>query len=162
MGLKAKKKNKFKNLFKRTLNKLKKSFSSMMGTKPGDIITIGAGGGKIIPVGGFPLPLGGAFSFDRLITEDGKADWFFTLGAGFSTPGYSFAIDRGKSEAQTKDGYKGASTSLNIDLAPVGIESCAPGWNPKGFADKINVKKGGLHLGEGINYLWNMTIDLGE
>lgn len=134
----------------------------VFGNKSGDIFTFGLSGGAIIPVGPVPIPLGVALSFDRVIMNRGHASWFFTMGFGASTPGISFAADRGRTDAKCSDSYVGSSVSINVDLAPIGYEAGAPGWDPSGWVDKLFFGKGGFHIGEGINLIWNWTWDIGE
>jgi hypothetical protein len=121
------------NIFSDYISQLVKDF---IGTKPGDIFTIGFAGSPFKKI-----PLGFAVSFDRVVMPDGQVDWFVTGGVGMSSPSsWSFSADRGKVWKQeittdkdrlksknkrdwydmthnfTKGDIKGFSISTNIDI----------------------------------------------
>jgi hypothetical protein len=148
-----------------------RAVGTVLGNIPGDIFTIGGSYGHMLSVGslGIPVPLGIAGSFDRVIMGDGKADWFFTFGAGISGKGFSIQADRGKigkANAACGDEYNliksdvgGWTFSFNAESLIAGVEIAHNVFNP---TEVVTVKAGPRisALKPGVNIMVNYTFDL--
>jgi hypothetical protein len=150
---------------------IKGAIGTVIGNVPGDIFTIGGSYGHMLNVGvlGSPVPLGIAGSFDRVIMGDGKADWFFTFGAGISCRGFSIQADRGKigkANAALGNEYNliksdvgGWTFSFNSESLIAGVEVAHNILNP---TEVVTVKAGPRisALKPGVNIMVNYTFDL--
>jgi hypothetical protein len=160
--------------------KFKDLLNFLIGNKPGDIFTIGFSFGT-------KWFVGGGFSFDRIIMPNGEVDWFFTFGAGFSTPGFSVSADRGKilkldvirnkdsklylnSKNISKEDIEGFSLSSNVDFAYVagaeGVFIPFPTSKAKDveYPTPLVILKGGPRISSGFaaNFFGNWTWDIGR
>ena len=119
--------------------------------EPGEMVALGGSGGFF---GGIKI------SFDK-VCIDGKEDWFFTLGAGFVTPGGAAVLDYGQSTAITKESYQAGGWSMSGDLVIVGGE-IKQSWDTPEKQDTSYT--GGMHLGTpGFNYMpYEWTWDIGN